>query len=114
MLKIRIYDTYAILAFAEEAVIEKTTITPPTYNECFKLIKTHLIEQQSALQEQINSGNLPATVEKEGIDVRNLNPQINPAADDVKASLQIDLPQKKEEDLNSPLSQCDTLYGLKP
>jgi hypothetical protein len=110
-------STFGLASYAEEQAEETTEsaekAAPPSYSECFDLTKQNLQKEMDNLQEQVNSGELPVTVERDGIDIRSLNPKVNPGTDDVKASLQIDLPTKKEEDAESISSQCYTLYGIK-
>lgn len=95
----------------------KEEAAEPTYMECFKHVYAQDVEQeQSDIQAEMarlnSGGSLPVDVEREKVDVHSLNPRINPNADDVKASLEIDLPQKKEE-AEGLSKQCETLYQLK-
>jgi len=110
-----IFCTVSLQTFAENSVDEKVDkseeIKPPSYTECFKIIQEKLSSEQQEVQKQIERRDFPINVEREKLDISSLNPRINPASDNVKKSLQIDLPQKEKETENS-LFQCKILYGL--
>lgn len=108
----------ALPAIAEEVIEdankESEEITPPTYTECFKFVQEHLLSKVEQLNQQAKKRDLPVNVERDEFDIHALNPRINPTADDVKASLEIDLPKNKKEEASNDLSyQCNTLYGIK-
>jgi hypothetical protein len=112
-----IYSIFMLPAYAEtsdSAKIEKAVEEQQlTYMDCFKFTQAQIVQEQEELKKQIALRDLPATVETEGTDITELNPRINPAAADVKASVQIDMPQRNKKEANNSLSsQCKTLYGL--
>ncbi len=85
---------------------------PPTYAECFEMAQQKLSLEQQKVQEQINKQNLPINVARDRFDVNKYNPKIKPKSSDIKASLEIDLPDYITNKKVTKSNSCKKLYGI--